>query len=113
MGNIREIVCNALNKVGIPYGYISKDEGENQFIAFNIANNKAYKYYEDEERVTQYKITINIFSTGDYSDVQHRVEKNMQAAGFIKDYYPACIYIENMDIYNQPMYFNYYIEGEY
>lgn len=113
MANVREIVCEALDKVGIPYGYVSKDEGEKQFIAFNITNNKAYKYFDDEEKITQYKITINIFSAGDFTEIQDKVERYILEAGFTKDYYPACIYIENMDIYNQPMYFNYYIEGEY
>lgn len=113
MVDIRAKVCEVLEEIGLPYGYVSKDEGHKQFIAYNITNNKAYKYYDDEEKVTQYKITINIFSVYDFTEIQDKVEKYMQAAGFQKDYYPACIYIENMDIFNQPMYFNYYVEGEY
>ena len=113
MSNVRKIVSDVLKEVGLPYGYVNKDEGHKQFIAYNINNNKAYKYYDDEETVTKYKITINIFSVYDFTEIQDKVEKYMLAAGFQKDYYPACIYIENMDIYNQPMYFNYFVEGEY
>ena len=111
--DIKQRVVEVMEKVGIPYGYISKDEGEQQFIAFNINSNKAFKYYDDYERITQYKITINIFSIGDYTDIQNKVEELMLDAGFMKDYYPACIYIDNMGIYNQPMYFNYFEEGDY
>lgn len=113
MYNVRKKVSDVLKEVGLPYGYVSKDEGNEQFIAYNIHSNKAYLYYDDEEQVTQYKITINIFSVYDFTEVQQKVEQLMLAAGFSKDYYPACIAIDNMDgMYNQPMFFNYFVEGE-
>lgn len=111
--DIKERVCNVLNAIGLPYGFVSKDEGEKQFIVYNINQNKGYKYYDDEEKVTQFKITINLFSVSDFTEIQNKIERSMLDAGFTKDYYPACIYIESMDIFNQPMYFNYYEEGEY
>lgn len=112
MTDIRQKVSEVLDEIGLPYGYVSKDEGETPFIAYNISNNSGYKFYDDEESVTQYKITINIFSTTDYTDIQKLVEEKMKNAGFTKDYYPACLYTENMGVYIQPMFFNYYEEGE-
>ena len=79
MADIRAKVCEVLEEIGLPYGYVSKDEGHKQFIAYNITSNKAYKYYDDEEKVTQYKITINIFSVYDFTEIQNKVEKYMQA----------------------------------
>lgn len=113
MANIRKKVCEVLDKVGLPYGYVAKDEGPEQFIAFNINTNKAFKYFDDEEQVTLYKVTINIFSMYDFSEIQDNVEKYMLEAGFVKDNYPACLFIENVGIFNQPMYFNFYEEGDY
>lgn len=113
MINIKQVICEVLDKVGVPYGFASKDEGEGQFIVFNTHMNKAYKFYDDEEKVTLHKVTINIFSAGDYTDLQNKLVEEMYKAGFSKDYFPACIYVENMAIYNQPLYFNYYEEGEY
>lgn len=113
MVDIKDKVCEVLEKIGLPYGFVSKDEGESLFIVYNINSNKAFKYYDDEEKITKYKITINIFSAYDYTETQNKVDKYMRESGFIKDYYPACIFIENMGMYNQPMYFNYYEEGDY
>ncbi|MBP3905747.1 MAG: hypothetical protein J6D47_05960 [Peptostreptococcaceae bacterium] len=113
MIDIKDKVCDVLEEIGVPYGFVSKDEGDQQFIVYNINSEKAFKYFEDEEGITQYKITLNIFSVYDYTELKNKIDKKMKEHGFKKDYYPACIYIENMRIYNQPMYFNYYEEGDY
>lgn len=113
MFDIKTKVSNVLKEVGLPFGFVSKDGGQTPFIVYNINSNKGYKFYDDEEKVTHYKITINIFSVGDFTEIFNKVEELMIQDGFVKDYYPACIYIENMDIYNQPMFFNYYEEGDY
>lgn len=111
--DIKQRVVEVLEQIGLPYGYISKDEGPDQFIAYTISNNRGYKFFDDDEKITHYNITVNIFSKYDYTEIQDKLEELMLIAGFTKEYYPACIYIENMGIYNQPMYFNYFEEGEY
>lgn len=109
--NIRDKVCEALDQVGVPYALASKDEGDDVFILYNTVE-RPLKFSDDEEDVTVFKVTINIFSKYDFTELERKVKKIMLDSGFTKDYYPHCEFIDNMGIYNQPLYFNYSLEGE-
>lgn len=109
--NIRDKVCEALDLVGVPYAFVSKDEGDDTFIVYNTTEKPLY-FSDDEEDTTVFKVTINIFSKYDFTELEQKVKEIMIDSGFSKDYYPHCEFIDNMGIYNQPLYFNYIIEGE-
>ena len=109
--SIRDKVCEALNLIGVPYALAAKNEGDDVFIVYNTTDRPLF-FSDDEEDVTQYKVTINIFSKYDFTELEKKVKKIMIDSGFDKDYYPHCQYIDNMGIYNQPLYFKYNLEGE-
>lgn len=109
--NIRDKVCEALDQTEVPYSLASKDEGDDVFIVYNTTEKPLF-FSDDEEDTTTYKVTINIFSKFDFTELEKKVKKIMIDSGFTKDYYPPCQFIDNMGIYNQPLYFNYNVEGE-
>lgn len=109
--NIKDKVTEVLELVGLPYGFAAKDEGDDTFIVYNTTS-RPFKYYDDEKEVTEYKITINLFSKYDFSEYEEKVKDLMLDNGFLEDYYPHCIFIESMGVYNQPLYFKFYYEGE-
>lgn len=105
--NIKEKVVGVLKQVNVPFAFAQKRESTLPFILFNISEEKGKYFGDDEELAIQFEITINIFSRGDYEAIKNSITKKMLAEGFNRTNIPACQFIEEASVYNQPMYFNY------
>lgn len=105
--DIQKLVLETLKPIGIPVYFISRKEVNPPLITFNVVGERGREFWDDEEQATQYKITINIFSRGNYLPYKNEVKKRMVQAGFIRTDIPECIYHEDVELFNQPMYFSY------
>lgn len=109
--DINKAVKEALIPLDIPVYFGSRKECKLPCVLFNITSEKGDTFWEDEETVTKYKVTINIFSKGNFIPYKNKIKELMQEKGFIRDSIPECIYQEDVEIFNQPMFFSFYQEN--
>ena len=69
-------------------------------------------FWDDEETVIKYGVMINIFSRTNFVKIKQEITNRMLRAGFIRKEIPATVYMEDTEIYNQPMSFDFYYETE-
>lgn len=85
------------------------DDGTFPFVVFNISE-VPFSFSDDEEDMTLYLITVNIFSKPDYNfeSLKIKIIELMKNAGFRKTKIPNAEFLEQENIYNQPMGFSYF-----
>ena len=108
--DMQKYLTQTLKEVGVPISFVARGEGRLPMIVYNITTERGDKFRDDEEQVTKYAISINIFSSGNYVDIKNKVIEVMKNAGFIRVEVAECIYQEDVGIYNQPIFFDYYYE---
>lgn len=101
---------STLNKLDVPVYFMSKKEIKPPMVLFNITSERGDCFWEDEEQVIKYKIIVNIFSRENFFALKNQIVKIMREAGFIRTDIPSCLYLEDIDMYNQPINFVYYQE---
>lgn len=107
MIDMQSYINQTLEGLGVPVSFVARGETELPIVVFNFKENPAI-YWDNEEAVTSYKITINIFSKTNFITLKNLILKKMLAAEFIKDEIPNAIYLEDdIGVYNQPMYFSF------
>lgn len=99
-----------LKPLDIPVFFASKKEVKPPLVVFNINSEKGYMFWENDEQVTVYKITVNIFARENFVGYKNQIMKLMKEAGYIRTDVPSCTYLEDIDLYNQPIIFKYYKE---
>ena len=110
--DMQKYLTSVLKEVGIPISFVARGEGRLPMIVYNITQERGNKFWDNDEQVTKYGIAINIFSSGNYIDIKNKVIEVMRNAGFIRTEVSECIYQEDVGIYNQPIFFDYYYEKE-
>lgn len=108
--DMQKYLTQTLKEVGVPISFVARGEGRLPIIVYNVTTERGDKFWDDEEQVTKYAISINIFSSGNYVDIKNKVIEVMKNAGFIRVEVAECIYQEDVGIYNQPIFFDYYYE---
>lgn len=101
--DINALIVETLKPLDVPVLFVAGKETRFPFVVFNITSEKGIEYWEDEEKITRYRITFNIFSKGNYFEVRKNLQKLLKEAGFGKSDIPACIYLEDVEVYNQPL----------
>lgn len=110
MMDMQKYIVDTLKGLDVPISYVVRGESRLPLVVFNFRE-VPVEYWDDEESVTKYEVMINIFSRENFIHIKNLVNKKMIQAGFIKDDIPVAIYLEDTDVYNQPMSYNYfYIE---
>ena len=105
--DINELIINTLRPLRIPVFFVAGKEHNFPFIVFNVTSERGVEYWEDEEKVTRYRITFNIFAKGNFFSIKKQLMKLLKEAGFMKFDVPACLYLEDVEVYNQPLEYNY------
>ena len=108
--DMQKYVFDTLKDIGIPVSFVARGESHLPLIVFNVTQEKGDMFWDDEETVVRYYIMINIFSRTNFTNIKKEVVDRMLKAGFIKREIPATIYMEDTEIYNQPMSFSYYYD---
>lgn len=103
--DINAYVLNTLKPLDIPVYFVARKETSLPVVIFNVTSERSMEYWDDEERLIKYNVTINIFSRGNYIKYKKQIKELMNKAGFKRTNIPECIYQEDSDIYNQPMFF--------
>lgn len=105
--DINSYVLNTLKPLDIPVYFVSRKEVSLPLVVFNVTGERSLEYWDDEEQSIKYKVSINIFSRGNYIKYKNQIKDLMKKAGFKRTDIPECIYQEDADIFNQPMFFEY------
>lgn len=108
---INEFLLKTLEPLGIPVYFTARKKANLPVIVYNITGENGYEFWEDQETITRYKVCINIFSKGNYIEIKNNIKKLMLNAGFKKTDIPECQYDEDIELYNQPMFFVFYKEN--
>lgn len=108
--DIVKFVNETLKPMPIPVYFLAKKEIEPPMVLFNVNGEKGSMFYDNEEQEIVYKVMVNIFSKGNFIEYKKQIMKLMKQAGFIRTDVPACIYLEDVELYNQPMNFKFYKE---
>lgn len=108
--NMQKYVFDILKDIGVPVSFVARGESHLPLVVFNITQEKGDSFWDDEETVVKYCIMINIFSRTNFVEKKQEITNRMLRAGFIRKEIPATVYMEDTEIYNQPMSFDYYYE---
>ena len=108
---IQKYVVQTLKPLGIPVYFSSRKENVFPFIMFQNTGESGEEFWDNQEQVTRYRVCLNIFSKDNYFKIFNQTKKLMLEAGFIRNDIPAPIYYEDIDVYNQPMFFLFYKEN--
>lgn len=76
------------------------------YIEYEIVNETGQKWAENKEIATNYMVQVDIFSKGDYTDLEDKIKEKMSNAGFIRDT-AADLYEEDTELYHKAMRFTY------
>ena len=109
--DIHKLIVKTLKPLGIPVYFSSRKENNFPFVMFNTTGERGDEFWDDGEQVTQYRICLNIFSKGNFIKIKNQIQKLMKEAGFCRTDIPATIYYEDIDVYNQPMFFCFFREN--
>lgn len=105
---IKKLIKDTLTPLGIPVAFLTrKDTNEFPFIVYNIYE-KGNEFADDNEESIMYDIMITLFSKDNFEILKDDTINLLLNAGFIKVDIPPTIYVEEIDVYNQPMNFRYY-----
>ena len=108
--DILKYIFETLRPLDIPVYFVSKKEVSPPMVVFNITGERGNVFWENDEQETVYKVTVNIFSRTNFVKYKNKILELMGKAGFIRSDIPSCIYLEDIDIYNQPIQFKFYRE---
>lgn len=106
--DMKKKIKETLAPLNIPFAFATRKENNFPFIIYNITSEKGYSYEEDEEMVTRYAITVTIYSKGNYEDIKNKIIDAMIEEGFIRANVPSCFYMEDIEVFSQPIDFTYY-----
>lgn len=98
---------DTLKPLDIPVYFVARKETSLPVVLYNIHSEKSYQYWDDEEQMVKYKVTINIFSRGNFIKYKNQIKQLMKDAGFKRTEIPEALYQEDVEVYNQPMFFEY------
>lgn len=105
--DINAYILDTLKSLDIPVYFVSRKETSLPLVVFNVTSERSLEYWDDEEQLVKYKVSINIFSKGNYIKYKNQIKDLMKKAGFKRTDIPECIYQEDSDIYNQPLFFEF------
>lgn len=105
--DINSYVIDTLKPLDIPVYFVSRKETNLPVVIFNVTGERSLVYWDDEEKLVKYKVSINIFSKGNFMKYKNQIKDLMIKAGFKRTDIPECIYQEDSDIYNQPLFFEF------
>ncbi len=106
--DIKKKIAQALSSLGVPMAFATRKENSFPFILFNVTGEKGYAFEEDEEIVTKYAVTVTIYSKGNYEDLKNKIIDVMIKEGFIRSNVPSCFYMEDIEVFSQPIDFTFY-----
>lgn len=108
--SIKKRIMDALKPLNVPVEFLSReDDGIFPFIVFNVSETPC-DFEDDEETGILYMVSVNIYSKADYNFEKLKLDivKQMKEHGFKKNQIPATEWLDNEQLYNQPMAFVYY-----
>ena len=73
--NIQQLILETLQPIGIPVYFVSRKEVNPPLILFSVVGERGREFWDNKETVTEYKVTINIFSRGNFLPYKNEVKK--------------------------------------
>jgi hypothetical protein len=82
--SIKSKVMNSLSGLGVPVSYAFYSGEADTYITFVDYLEVPKDYSDDESHSNGHSIQVDIWSNGDYTNLEHKVKEKMKVAGFIK-----------------------------
>ena len=102
--SINQAVMTALKEIGVPVRFQTYTGTADSYITFFTYLEKPEQHADDEERITGYYVQVDVWSKGNYTDLDNAVHEKMLAAGFIKQNFYD-LYEDDLKIYHKAMRF--------
>lgn len=109
--DMQKYIMDTLKDIGVPISFVARGEAHLPLVVFNVTEERGNLFWDDTEMGIKYKIMINIFSKSNFVDIKNKIMNRMLKAGFIRNEISSTIYMEDIEVYNQPMAFDYYYEN--
>lgn len=106
MIDMQKLLVDTLKDLDCDISFVARGESRLPLVVFNFRE-VPVDYWDDEEGVIRFEVMINIFSRENYVALKKDVERLMLDAGFLRIEIPQAIYLEDIEVYNQPMSFDY------
>lgn len=111
--NIKQYLLNVLKNKEIidllpdkkVYFLHANNPNKSMYLEYEIINEFGVEYSEGNEDYTTYVVQIDIFSTGDYTELEETVKKHMISNGFNREM-AADLYEKETGLYHKAMRFN-------
>ena len=76
------LIIQTLRPLNVPVAFSTYNNTASQYIIFNTYNEASFYNADDEEQYTQYFVQVDVFSSGDYTNLVEQVDQLMREAGF-------------------------------
>lgn len=80
--SLNALIVRTLKPTGVPVAFSTYNNNASQYIIFNTYNEASFYNADDEEQVTNNFIQVDVFSSGDYTNLVKQVDDLMREAGF-------------------------------
>jgi hypothetical protein len=99
-------IVDILKPLNVPVCRLKYSGTAPTYITYFIFNEMGDLFADNEEIVTGYHVQVDIWSKGDYTDIENQLKELMTAAGF-KRTYAIELYEEETHIYHKAIRFFY------
>lgn len=84
--SLNSLVMSTLKPLGIPVQPNTSDNAKEVYIVFNTYNEASGMNADDDEVITKYFVQVDVFASGNYTQLVKDVKKKMKLAGFGRMY---------------------------
>lgn len=86
--------------------FVHATNAKTPYVEYQIVNEYGQAYAENREIATNYTVQVDIFSKGDYTELENKVREKMIKAGFDRAM-GADLYEQETKLYHKAMRFTY------
>jgi hypothetical protein len=76
------------------------------YVEYEIFDEYGVEWAENKEIATNFELQVDIYSKGDYTELENKIKEKLMSAGFVRDM-AADLYEEDTELYHKAMRFTY------
>ncbi|QGH35134.1 hypothetical protein GI584_14250 [Gracilibacillus salitolerans] len=80
--SIKKILREALLPINIPVSAMTNNNSDDEYIVYNEYNQASALNADDDELSTKYFYQVDVYSTGDFTDIVEEVKDRLKVVGF-------------------------------
>lgn len=104
--SLNKLVETTLKKTGFPVAFQHYTGSSSTYITYFEYNQRPGLSADDEEKITIHSYQVDIFSSGDYTDLVNQVKAELKGVGF-RRVMETELYLTEIQTYQKIIRFNY------